>query len=70
MLLLVVKFKFIFITLSFIHFRIGLCGFDNPMRDSKTEEMKRHIGQVSSCLFAADVCVVRKGLPCFMLMLL
>ncbi|CAO1413228.1 unnamed protein product [Diamesa tonsa] len=25
--------------------RIGLCGFDNPMRDSKTEEMKRHIGQ-------------------------
>jgi hypothetical protein len=27
--------------------RIGLCGFDNPMRDQKTDEMKRHIGQVS-----------------------
>ncbi|XP_017959467.1 uncharacterized protein LOC108653477 [Drosophila navojoa] len=25
--------------------RIGLCGFDNPMRDQKTEEMKRVIGQ-------------------------
>lgn len=26
--------------------RIGLCGFENPMRDQKTEESKRHIGQV------------------------
>ncbi|EDW77216.1 uncharacterized protein Dwil_GK22050 [Drosophila willistoni] len=25
--------------------RIGLCGFDNPMRDQKTDEMKRIIGQ-------------------------
>ncbi|KAL7039258.1 hypothetical protein ACKWTF_009847 [Chironomus riparius] len=25
--------------------RIGLCGFDNPMRDHKTDELKRHIGQ-------------------------
>ncbi|XP_065719369.1 uncharacterized protein exp isoform X2 [Drosophila suzukii] len=25
--------------------RIGLCGFDNPMRDQKTDEMKRVIGQ-------------------------
>ncbi|XP_048489468.1 uncharacterized protein LOC105391512 isoform X2 [Plutella xylostella] len=25
--------------------RIGLCGFDNPHRDPKTEELKRHIGQ-------------------------
>lgn len=25
--------------------RIGLCGFDNPHRDQKTEELKRHIGQ-------------------------
>uniref|UniRef100_T1IIK7 MH2 domain-containing protein n=1 Tax=Strigamia maritima TaxID=126957 RepID=T1IIK7_STRMM len=25
--------------------RIGLNGFDNPMRDAKTEEIKRHIGQ-------------------------
>ncbi|XP_031623535.1 uncharacterized protein LOC116340913 isoform X2 [Contarinia nasturtii] len=25
--------------------RIGLSGFDNPMRDPKTEELKRHVGQ-------------------------
>ncbi|XP_026470415.1 uncharacterized protein LOC113374655 [Ctenocephalides felis] len=25
--------------------RIGLCGFDNPMRDQRTEEIKKHIGQ-------------------------
>ncbi|XP_069361523.1 uncharacterized protein exp isoform X2 [Maniola hyperantus] len=25
--------------------RIGLCGFDNPHRDQKTEELKKHIGQ-------------------------
>merc|ERR1719449_277610 len=30
---------------GFDGFRIGLAGFDNPMRDSKTEEVKRHIGQ-------------------------
>ncbi|KAB0800167.1 hypothetical protein PPYR_08047 [Photinus pyralis] len=24
--------------------RIGLCGFENPMRDPKTEDLKRHIG--------------------------
>lgn len=29
-------------------FRIGLCGFDNPMRDAKTAELKRQIGQVRS----------------------
>ncbi|CAH0562502.1 unnamed protein product [Brassicogethes aeneus] len=29
---------------GFDGFRIGLCGFDNPMRDQKTEEFKRHIG--------------------------
>jgi len=29
---------------GFDGFRIGLCGFDNPMRDQKTEEYKRHIG--------------------------
>ena len=32
---------------GFDGFRIGLAGFDNPMRDAKTEEVKRHIGQVS-----------------------
>lgn len=26
--------------------RIGLCGFDNPMRDSKTDEIKHQVGQV------------------------
>ena len=31
---------------GFDGFRIGLAGFDNPMRDAKTEEVKRHIGQV------------------------
>merc|ERR1719249_2921 len=30
---------------GFDGFRIGLAGFDNPLRDSKTEEVKRHIGQ-------------------------
>jgi len=30
---------------GFDGFRIGLAGFDNPMRDGKTEEVKRHIGQ-------------------------
>ncbi|XP_052757760.1 uncharacterized protein LOC113518505 isoform X1 [Galleria mellonella] len=25
--------------------RIGLCGFNNPHRDQKTDELKRHIGQ-------------------------
>ncbi|XP_048515825.1 uncharacterized protein LOC105686673 isoform X2 [Athalia rosae] len=30
---------------GFDGFRIGLCGFDNPMRDQKTDEAKRHINQ-------------------------
>ncbi|XP_022250206.1 uncharacterized protein LOC106466479 [Limulus polyphemus] len=29
---------------GFDGYRIGLCGFDNPMRDPKTEEIKRNIG--------------------------
>ena len=33
---------------GFDGFRIGLSGFENPMRDAKTEEVKRHIGQVST----------------------
>lgn len=33
---------------GFDGFRIGLAGFDNPMRDPKTEEVKRHIGQVKN----------------------
>lgn len=36
---------FLFLSLSFLC-RIGLTGFDNPMRDQKTEEARRHIGQV------------------------
>ena len=31
---------------GFDGFRIGLAGFDNPMRDAKTQDVKRHIGQV------------------------
>ena len=31
---------------GFDGFRIGLAGFENPMRDPKTEEAKRLIGQV------------------------
>ncbi|KZC06480.1 PREDICTED: uncharacterized protein LOC107194872 [Dufourea novaeangliae] len=30
---------------GFDGFRIGLCGFENPMRDVKTEEAKKHINQ-------------------------
>ncbi|XP_059086658.1 uncharacterized protein LOC131883244 isoform X3 [Tigriopus californicus] len=30
---------------GFDGFRIGLSGFENPMRDPKTDEVKRHIGQ-------------------------
>ena len=29
-------------------FRIGLNGFDNPMREQKTEECKRRIDEVSN----------------------
>ena len=31
---------------GFDGFRIGLAGFDNPMRDAKTEDVIRNIGQV------------------------
>ncbi|XP_042242340.1 uncharacterized protein LOC121879685 isoform X2 [Homarus americanus] len=29
---------------GFDGYRIGLCGFENPMRDPRTEEIRRHIG--------------------------
>lgn len=29
-------------------FRIGVNGFDNPMRDPKTEELKKQVGLVSN----------------------
>jgi hypothetical protein len=31
---------------GFDGFRIGVAGFDNPMRDAKTDDIIRHIGQV------------------------
>ena len=36
----------------------GLAGFDNPMRDTKTEEVKRHIGQV---YWVTDICTLTDG---------
>ena len=36
---------------GFDGFRIGLAGFENPMRDPKTEEAKRLIGQVMNRSF-------------------
>ena len=36
---------------GFDGFRIGLAGFENPMRDPKTEEAKRLIGQVINWSF-------------------
>lgn len=32
---------------GFDGYRVGLKGFDNPMRDVKTEEVLKHIGQVN-----------------------
>lgn len=29
---------------GFDGYRIGLCGFENPMRDPRTEDVKRHVG--------------------------
>ncbi len=31
---------------GFDGFRIGVAGFDNPMRDARTDDVIRHIGQV------------------------
>ena len=44
---------------GFDGFRIGLAGFDNPMRDPKTEEVKRHIGQVgyADSFFTLHLCL-------------
>lgn len=43
--LFIYLFSVLFLCLSLS--RIGLCGFDNPMRDPKTDELKRHVGQVN-----------------------
>lgn len=37
---------------GFDGFRIGVGGFDNPMRDATTQEVIRHIGQVGRALNA------------------
>ena len=34
---------------GFDGYRIGLNGFDNPLRDPKTDIVKHHIGDVSIC---------------------
>ena len=41
------KFTFLpnFYLIIYIFFRIGVNGFENPMRDPKTEEFKSQIGQ-------------------------
>lgn len=41
----VIKLNF-FNCIKCLPYRIGLCGFENPMRDAKTVEVKRQIGQV------------------------
>lgn len=41
-----ITFELIILFVFFFICRIGLSGFDNPMRDPKTDELKRHIGQV------------------------
>lgn len=47
---LIISFCFVcFFCISL--FRIGLCGFDNPMRDPKTDELKRHVGQVNCAIY-------------------
>lgn len=47
---------------SYSIFRIGLCGFDNPMRDHKTDELKRHIGQVSCQSISLHFLFIKKKL--------
>ena len=43
---------------GFDGFRIGLAGFENPMRDPKTEEAKRLIGQVDLILITIYLTLV------------
>ena len=43
---------------GFDGFRIGLAGFENPMRDPKTEEAKRLIGQVILILITIYLTIV------------
>ena len=43
---------------GFDGFRIGLAGFENPMRDPKTEEAKRLIGQVNFILITIYLSMV------------
>ena len=43
---------------GFDGFRIGLAGFENPMRDPKTEEAKRLIGQVNQILITIYLTIV------------
>ena len=44
---------------GFDGFRIGLAGFENPMRDPKTEEAKRLIGQVNLILITKYLSMIQ-----------
>ena len=44
---------------GFDGFRIGLAGFENPMRDPKTEEAKRLIGQVNQILITIYLTIIQ-----------
>ena len=50
---------------GFDGFRIGLAGFENPMRDPKTEEAKRLIGQVILILITICLTIVNQLLLYF-----
>lgn len=49
---------------SLCFFRIGLNGFDNPMRDQKVIEFKQLIGQVSTLKVQNSLAVVNHNDDC------
>ena len=55
---------------GFDGFRIGLAGFENPMRDPKTEEAKRLIGQVDLILITIYLTLVDETITFIFLFIL